>query len=39
MKCGLLMPNEATFVRILSSCTFLDVGVVLNVGRLVHGKE
>ncbi|PHU29368.1 hypothetical protein BC332_01461 [Capsicum chinense] len=33
---GLLKPNEATFVSVLSSCTFLDVGVALYLGRHVH---
>ncbi|KAK4380296.1 hypothetical protein RND71_002158 [Anisodus tanguticus] len=36
VKCGLLKPNEATFVSILSSCTLLDVGVALYLGRQVH---
>ncbi|KAG5628876.1 hypothetical protein H5410_000593 [Solanum commersonii] len=38
VKCGLLKPNEATFVSIFSSCTFLDVGVALYLGRQVHAK-
>lgn len=32
VKRGLLMQNESTFVSILSSCTFVDVGVVLYAG-------
>ncbi|KAH0729104.1 hypothetical protein KY289_000292 [Solanum tuberosum] len=42
MKCGLLKPNEAAFVSVLSSCTCLDVGVALYLGRQVHalnGRE
>ncbi|MCD7462266.1 hypothetical protein HAX54_048155 [Datura stramonium] len=32
VKHGLLKPNEASFVSILSSCTFLDVGMALYLG-------
>jgi len=39
VKCGLLKPNEATFVSIFSSSSFLDFGVALYLGRQVHGKE
>ncbi|WMV06878.1 hypothetical protein MTR67_000263 [Solanum verrucosum] len=37
VKCGLLKPNETTFISIFSSCTFLDVCVALYIGRQVHG--
>ncbi|XP_059301377.1 putative pentatricopeptide repeat-containing protein At1g10330 isoform X2 [Lycium ferocissimum] len=36
VKRGLLKPNEATFVSILSSFTFLDVDVALYLGKQVH---
>lgn len=31
-----MKPNDATFVSILSSCTFLDVCVALYLGRQLH---
>ncbi|KAH0780548.1 hypothetical protein KY290_000146 [Solanum tuberosum] len=36
VKCGLMKPNEANFVSIFSSYTFLDVCVALYLGRQVH---
>ncbi|CAN4121226.1 unnamed protein product [Withania somnifera] len=36
VKRALVKPNEATFVSVLSSCTFLDVGVALYLGKQVH---
>ncbi|KAK4350415.1 hypothetical protein RND71_029728 [Anisodus tanguticus] len=36
VKCSFLKTNEATFVSILSSFTFLDIGVALYLGRQVH---
>ncbi|KAL6533743.1 hypothetical protein OROHE_013576 [Orobanche hederae] len=35
--CGLLRPNEATFVSVLSSCANVDDGSALHLGKQIHG--
>ncbi|KAJ6758727.1 PENTATRICOPEPTIDE REPEAT-CONTAINING PROTEIN [Salix koriyanagi] len=36
-KCGVVKPNEATYVSVLSSCANLDERGVLCMGKQIHG--
>uniref|UniRef100_A0A2P2QQN1 Putative pentatricopeptide repeat-containing protein At1g10330 n=1 Tax=Rhizophora mucronata TaxID=61149 RepID=A0A2P2QQN1_RHIMU len=37
VACGLVKPNEATYVSVLSSCANLNVGGALCLGKQLHG--